>query len=885
MPRMTTAEAVLETLLQHGIDTLYALPGVHNDHLFDAAHRAGGRLRVIHTRHEQTAAYMALGAALATGKPQAFSVVPGPGLLNASAALLTAYGMGAPVIALVGQIPSFAIDQGHGHLHEIHDQLGLLRHITRHAARIRTPHEAPARVAEAISIATTGRKGPVALECAIDVWGTEGAVEFPAVVPPAPPPVDSAAIRRAAEILGKAERPLIVAGGGALDAGPEVQAVAEALQAPVTSFRRGRGVIPTTHPLAMSFTEGHALWKDADAVLAIGTRLYWQQSVWGVDDKLPIVRLDIDPEEINRFRHPACALAGDAATELRALLAELPAHNHARQRDAEFTSVRAAFAERLRRLEPQMGFLRAIRAALPEDGIYVEEVTQVGFATRLAFPVPAPRTFLSPGYQDPLGWGYGTALGVQAAAPGRKVVLATGDGGFMYQAGELATAMRHKLPLVVVVFDDGAFGNVRRIQQQQFGNRLIACDLTNPDFVRFAESFGMAAFRADTPERLEQALRQAFALNAPALVHVKVGRDAKSVGHDPAAACAWFCRCLAAGAAMIGIGRMLARLVPLGGLFLGGVLVLACCGEPVTIGVARTPLIIGAAGGRTLEVGPDHALKLPSQAAQVAHDGDTVLIDPGDYDDCAVWRASRLTIAARAPDVVFAGKTCQGKAIFVISGHDVSVRGITFSHAAVPDHNGAGIRAEGSNLTVEGSRFLDNEEGILAGSIASSTSSTIRVTGSEFRGNGSCEAACAHGIYVNAIALLDVEDSRFTDTHEAHDIKSRALRTVLRGNDISDGPTGHASYLVDVPNGGDLLMEHNTLSKGPRTDNNSTAVSIGAEGVRNPTNSLVIRDNSFTNLLPKETAFITNRTRTDAMLTGNQLVGHVVPLVGPGSVQ
>ena len=523
MPHMRTADAVIESLIRHGIDTLYALPGVHNDHLFDAAHRQQGRFRVLHPRHEQTAAYMALGAALVTGRPQAFAVVPGPGVLNASAALLTAYGMGAPVIALAGQIPSFAIDRGHGHLHEIHDQLGLLRHITKHAARIRAPHEAPALVAEAVRIACGGRPRPVALECAIDTWGVTGAVEFPDIAAPVVPPVDADAVTRAATILGQAERPLIVVGGGALDAGPEVQAVAEALAAPVSSFRRGRGVIPTTHPLAVSFTEGHALWQHADAVLAIGTRLYWQQSVWGVDDTLPIVRLDIDPEEIDRFRRPACALLGDAATVLRALLAELPAHNHARRRDAELAAVRAGFAERLARQEPPMGFLRAIRAALPEDGIYVEEVTQVGFASRLAFTVFAPRTFLSPGYQDTLGWGYGTALGAQAAAPGRKVVLATGDGGFMFQAAELATAMRHRLPVVVVVFDDGAFGNVRRIQEQQYGNRLIACDLTNPDFVRFAESFGMAAFRATTPEALEAALRQAFALDAPALVHVPVG--------------------------------------------------------------------------------------------------------------------------------------------------------------------------------------------------------------------------------------------------------------------------------------------------------------------------------------------------------------------------
>ncbi len=521
---MTTADAVVESLVRHGIDTLYALPGVHNDHLFDAAQRAEGRLRVLHPRHEQTSAYMALGAALVTGRPQAFATVPGPGLLNASAALLTAYGMNAPVIGLIGQIASFSIDQGHGHLHEIPDQLGLLRHLTKRAARITAPHEAPALVAEAVCAALSGRPQPVALECAIDTWGMAGPVEFPSIRTPAVPPVDREALADAARLLGQAERPLIVVGAGALDAGPEVQAIAELLEAPVSSFRRGRGVIPTTHRLAVSFTEGHRFWKDADAVLAIGTRLYWQQSNWGVDDRLPIVRLDIDAQEINRFRHPACALIGDAATVLRALLAELPAHNRPRPaRGSELASARDWFTTKLSRLEPQMGFLGAIRAALPDDGIYVEDVTQVGFVSRLAFPVTHPRTYLSPGYQDTLGWSYGVALGAQAALPGRKVVAVAGDGGFMYQAQELATAVRHKLPVVAVVFDDGAFGNVRRIQQMQYGNRLIACDLVNPDFVKFAESFGVRAWRAPTPEMLESALREAFDRDQPALIHVPVG--------------------------------------------------------------------------------------------------------------------------------------------------------------------------------------------------------------------------------------------------------------------------------------------------------------------------------------------------------------------------
>jgi acetolactate synthase I/II/III large subunit len=201
----------------------------------------------------------------------------------------------------------------------------------------------------------------------------------------------------------------------------------------------------------------------------------------------------------------------------------LPALEGNWQPNPHLAAVKTAFQQRLVRQEPPMAFLRAIRAALPEDGIYVEDVTQVGFASRLAFPVPGPRLFLSPGYQDTLGWGYGTALGAAAAEPGRKVVLVAGDGGFMFQAAELATAMHHRLPVVAVVFDDGAFGNVRRIQAQGYGNRLIACDLTNPDFARFAESFGMAAFKASSPEELETALRAAFALNAPALVHVTVG--------------------------------------------------------------------------------------------------------------------------------------------------------------------------------------------------------------------------------------------------------------------------------------------------------------------------------------------------------------------------
>ncbi|WP_421999758.1 thiamine pyrophosphate-dependent enzyme [Reyranella sp.] len=525
MPRLTTAEATVETLLRHGLDTVYALPGLHNDPLFDAFYHASEKLRVIHPRHEQTAAYMALGAALATGRPQAFAVVPGPGLLNAGAALLTAYGMNAPVIALVGQIPQADIDRGHGHLHEIHDQLGLMRHITKWAARIRSPQEAPALVSEAIRQATTGRPRPVALECALDTWARRAEVVLPdGPPPPEAAPVDEEAIEAAAKILRDSRRPIVVVGGGAIDAAPEVREIAELLEAPVSSYRRGRGVLPSSHSLAVDMPVGHRLWKDADAVLAVGTRFLIQNGNWGVDRDLKVVRLDIDPDEHERFARPDVALVGDAAPTLRALIAALRRHERPRQsRAAEIDGHRAWLAGRLSRLEPQLSFLKAIRAALPEDGIFVDEVSQIGFASRVALPIERPRTFLSPGYQDNLGWGFGTALGVKAARPDAKVLAIAGDGGFMYQVGELATAVRHRLAVVVVVFDNGGFGNVKRIQQERYGNRLIASDLQNPDFCKLAESFGVAAFKALDAAALEASLKKAFALDAPALVWVPHG--------------------------------------------------------------------------------------------------------------------------------------------------------------------------------------------------------------------------------------------------------------------------------------------------------------------------------------------------------------------------
>jgi acetolactate synthase I/II/III large subunit len=524
MPQMTTAEAIVASLIRHGLDTVYALPGVQNDHLFDALFSAQDRIRTIHTRHEQGAAYMALGAALATGKPQAFAVVPGPGLLNASAALLTAYSMNAPVLALVGQIPDRDIGRKLGQLHEINDQAGIVARLVDHSALIPNAEAAPRMVAQAFRAMAAGRPGPAALECPINVWGA------PADVTPCDPlPVDQSAIdedalRDAAKRLATAKNPMIVVGGGAQDASPEVTTLAELLQAPVLcGFRRGQGVLDSRNPLAVTLPLGRELWAEADVVLAVGTRLFFQHTAWGIDNDLAIIAVNADPEEPAKHRKPAVALIGDAAPILRRLIDAMPAQKRKSRKD-EMNERQAKWRKRLAVLAPQLAILEAIRAELPEDGIFVDEVTQVGFAARIAFPVYKPRTFLSPGYQDNLGWGYATALGVQNARRDVPVLSINGDGGFMYTANELATAVRHRIPLVAVVFADGSFGNVRRIQEENYGNRLLASDLANPDFVKFGESFGAAAERVHTPGELRAALRRGFARrDGPTLIEMPVG--------------------------------------------------------------------------------------------------------------------------------------------------------------------------------------------------------------------------------------------------------------------------------------------------------------------------------------------------------------------------
>lgn len=529
MPRMTTGEIIAQSLIANGVDTVFGIPGAHMYDFNDALARVTDKVRFIHTRHEQGAGYMAYGYAKSTGKVGAYTVVPGPGLLNSGAALCTAYGANAPVLCVTGNIMSHLIGQGRGQLHELPDHLGTLRGLTKWADRIDHPTEATGLMDEAFRQMLSGRQRPVGIEAPWDVFGMAAEVDEPVAATPLPAPrPDPDQLAEAAALIRAAKHPLIMLGSGAIGAEAEVAALARLLQAPVTAHRSGKGVLPEDDPLSLLPPAAWQYWQECDLLIGVGSRLELQYFRWRwMREGLKVLRIDIDPTEMVRLK-PDLGLVTDSAEGLRALLAALEDMPARPDRGADLATLRDEATEALRAVQPQEGYLRVIREVLPRDGFFVEEVSQVGFTARMAFPVYAPRQYVTCGYQDNLGFGFNTALGVKVAHPDKPVVSISGDGGFMFGMQELATARQFNIAVVAIVFNNAAYGNVRRDQQTVYGNRLLGADLENPDFVALARSFGVKAMLAGDPEELRAALTEALALNAPVVIEVPVPRGSDS---------------------------------------------------------------------------------------------------------------------------------------------------------------------------------------------------------------------------------------------------------------------------------------------------------------------------------------------------------------------
>ena len=527
MAEMTGGQALAKSLYREGVRVIFGLPGAQLYYATDALFDEPG-IRWISCRNEQATTFMADGYARAGGGIGTAMVVPGPGVLNATSGLSTAYSASSPVLLVAGQIPRGMIGVNRGLLHEIDDQLEAVKAVTKWAARVLNADEVPSAVHEAFRHLSTGRPRPVEIEIPPDTLAEALDVELlePAIHHrPAP---SDAQVAEAARLLAENDGKVVIwAGGGANSEAASVALtrLAERLQAPVITTAEGKGAISDRHYLSLGVPRAREemmqrLVAERPIVLAVGTRL----ATANLPEGHRVVQIDVDPEEIGRNWPDTLPVLGDTATSLGLLHEAVSAlAGQAESRQAEFE----AFCERRydpsALMEPQASFTRAIRNALPDEGILISGMTQIGYFSRAYYPVYKPGTYITSSYSGNLGFAFPTALGAKVARPDVPVVCVTGDGGFMYNVQELATAVQYGINTVTVLFNDNAYGNVLREQVRRFNDHPYGAELHNPDFVRMAESFGARGLRVHDAVALEAALHESLSIEAPTLIEVPVG--------------------------------------------------------------------------------------------------------------------------------------------------------------------------------------------------------------------------------------------------------------------------------------------------------------------------------------------------------------------------
>lgn len=525
--RMTTTggQALVRALLRNGVRDIFFIPGIQLDWAVDALRQHALEINRFVPRHEQSTTYMADGYSRVSGKPGVAMVVPGPGVLNAGAGLATAYACNSRVLFLAAQIHSAAIGRGYGQLHEIQDQSGLISGLTKWHVRVRDQGEITAAVDRAFQELHSERPRPVGIELPYDILSAECAAAAEATVSePRRIALNEAEIARAAMMIDRAKFPVFYVGGGVLapESSTRLRTLAEKLGAPVVMSESGRGALPEHHPLAMTTLSGRPLFEVADLVVVVGSRfmdIMHPEPAWS-DERIEYIHVNIDASDFTAPRHPTLTIRADAAEAMGALTDAVSPREVLTASQAQ--KIKQWAQVQIDRVTPQAAFIRALRAALPEDGIFVNELTQVGYLARVAFPVLGPRTYISPGYQGTLGYALPTALGAAVGSAGKRVLAISGDGGLGWSLQELATARRYSLRVTLVVFSDGYFGNVRAIQRRVFGAEE-AVDLVNPDFQLLAKAFGIPGVRASTPGELEGAVRASIDEDGPVLIEVPVG--------------------------------------------------------------------------------------------------------------------------------------------------------------------------------------------------------------------------------------------------------------------------------------------------------------------------------------------------------------------------
>jgi acetolactate synthase I/II/III large subunit len=531
MITMTGGEALAGQLQREGVEHVFGIPGVQLDWAVEGIRKTEGAIEYVVPRHEQATSYMADGYARASGKIGTMMVVPGPGLLNAMAGLATAHACNSKVLAIVGQIHSKSIDKGLGLLHELPEQDRVLSTVTKWNARASRAAEIPQLVREAVRQLNTGRPQPVAIEIPHDLLSASelsAFVDVPAVeqeIEAGRASPDVAQLAQATALLRGAKFPVIYAGGGVIASGAfdSLRRLAELLQAPVVMSDNGRGSLPQRHPLALSTLGGRLVFRHADVVLVVGSRFIDGMAptpAWPASSAQRFVYLNALAADMTPPRSPGIALHGDAKLGLQALADSLAGH-HAPSRTEMLNKVRHWSVTQITAIQPQSEWINVIADNVGDDDIVVHEMTQIGYFARLALPVQKPAGYITPGFQGTLGFGFPTALGAAFGRPKARIISLNGDGGFGWNLQELSTLNRYQLNVTVIVFVDGHFGNVRKIQSGLFGHE-IGVALTNPSYAKLADAMGVPYRLVNLPSELGGVLLATRSQSGPLFIEVPV---------------------------------------------------------------------------------------------------------------------------------------------------------------------------------------------------------------------------------------------------------------------------------------------------------------------------------------------------------------------------
>lgn len=530
---ITGGEAIVRCLAAQEVNTVFGIPGAHNLSLYDALCDISG-IRHIVARHEQGAAFMADGYARASGRVGVCLSTSGPAALNTLTSLATAYSDSAPVLCVASQIPAAGIGLGKGYLHECTDQLGCFRPVTKWCARANTVSEIPGVMHDAFTHMLTGRQRPTAIEVPCDIMESQEDVNFPDVVQTFRPQPTASAIHQAVELLRNASRPVIWAGGGVIssEAGDELEQLAVRMDAPIFTTVLGKGCIAGDHPLSAGAAILHPAAQEylagCDTMLAVGTR-FTEEEVdrWKLRLPTPLIHIDVDPAEIGRNYPAAVGVVGDAQESLRTMnehLAQQKSFADVGQskRAAEVTALRQAILDDSRQRAPAgVELVETLQSALPRETILVSDLTVAAYWCRRMLDVYEPRTNIYPWGFCTLGFGVPAAVGAKAARPDRPVVVLSGDGGFLFNCQELATAVQFDLPIIVLVFNDGGYGVLRRQQEVLYG-RTLGADLVNPDFVALAQAFGVESRLVTSFGQLGSAVSAAVDCGRTSVIEVQM---------------------------------------------------------------------------------------------------------------------------------------------------------------------------------------------------------------------------------------------------------------------------------------------------------------------------------------------------------------------------